>query len=57
MADEKKRSEKMYGKGPRIESDDAKGDVNRSTNEQDVKKEVKKTAGKPRSEGDMKNGG
>lgn len=59
MAEEpkKSRSQKMYGKGPRIEAESGEGDVNRSTSEQGAKKEVEKTAGKPETKGDMKHGG
>jgi hypothetical protein len=42
----------MYGKGPRIEPEESKGDTNKSTNEQGAKKEAEKTAGKPETKGD-----
>ncbi len=50
-------AKKLYGKGPRIDAAPAKGDVNKSANEQGAKAETAKTAGGDSVEGDMKSGG
>lgn len=50
-------SERMYGKGPKIEPEPSKGDTNKSGHQAEAKKEAEKTAGQPESKANMKDGG